>query len=77
MVSKLTWGLQHTKENTGGTLPRWQPSRNPQLGTPASTQRNKARVCQSTADLSTFSIGIYSVLCKENLHFRKAILQLE
>lgn len=27
MVSKLAWGLQCTKENTGGISPLWQPSR--------------------------------------------------
>lgn len=77
MVSKLTWGLRHTKENTGGISPRWQPSKNPELGTCASTRRDKAGVYRSTADLSTFAAGIYSALCKENLRFKKPILQLE
>lgn len=77
MVSKLTWGLQHTKENTGGISPHWQPSKNPELGTCASTRRDKASVYRSTADLSTFAAGIYSALCNENLHFKRPILQLE
>ena len=77
MVSKLTWGLQCTKENTGGISPRWQPSKNPQLETCASARRDKARVYRSAADLSTFTVGIYSALCNENLHFKRAILQLE
>lgn len=77
MVSKLTWGLQRTKENTGGILPRWQPSKNPELGIRASARRDKASVYRSTADLSTFAFGIYSASCNENLHFKRAILQLE
>lgn len=62
MVSKLTWGLQHTKENTGGILPHWQPSKNPKIGSRASTRRDKDSVYRSTADLSTFT-AVFIQLC--------------
>lgn len=75
-VSGLTWALQGTKENTGGILPCWQPSKIPQLGPRAS--RDKAGVCRSSAALPTFpTLGIYSALCHENLNFKRGILQLE